>query len=100
MRKALSPALIKTVVDNAAALATTHLGCQFISEVLISGDGDKTAALEAVASLAEESDGENKDTGRLFKTLVQEGFFHNKDKTLHCKSPPIVLYFNGFINMF
>ena len=77
MCKVISPVLLKAVTENATALAQDTFGTQFISEVLISGQGlisrtcfpsalfvvyivankryvtgDKTAALEAVAALA------------------------------------------------
>ncbi|KAF3939539.1 hypothetical protein ABW19_dt0209888 [Dactylella cylindrospora] len=93
LRKALSPALIKAVEKHASTLATVPHGGQFISEVLISADGDKYKAIEAVVALAEEEDvQENKDLGRLLKTLVQEGFFNNKTKTINLCDPPIEFY--------
>ncbi|KAF3905498.1 hypothetical protein ABW20_dc0109206 [Dactylellina cionopaga] len=93
LRKALSPVLIKTVVSHAAELATVPAGCQFISEVLLSGDGDKSAAAAAVAALAEGPEArDNKDLGRLLKTLVQEGFFKNKTQTMQLSDPPIEFY--------
>ncbi|KAJ6259116.1 hypothetical protein Dda_6013 [Drechslerella dactyloides] len=93
LRKALSPTLLKTVVSHAEELATSHTGCQFISEVLISADGDKSEAAEKIAALAEGSEArENKDLGRLLKTLVQEGFFNNKTKTMQLSDPPIAFH--------
>ncbi|EPS40728.1 hypothetical protein H072_5381 [Dactylellina haptotyla CBS 200.50] len=93
LKKALSPALIKTVVSHAADLATAPAGSQFICEVLISADGDKSEAAEAVAALAEvEEARENKDLGRLLKTLVSEGFYKNKTQTMQLSDPPIEFY--------
>ncbi|KAF3909875.1 hypothetical protein ABW21_db0206470 [Orbilia brochopaga] len=90
LRKALSPALLKTVVSHAEELVTSHTGCQFVSEVLISADGDKSEAAETIAALAGGPEAkDNKDVGRLLKTLVQEGFFNNKTKTLQLSDPPI-----------
>lgn len=54
--------------------------------------GDKTAALEAVAALASSSrTTEESATGkqglyRVFKLLVQNGFFNNKEKKLEGES--------------
>ena len=83
LRKALSPALLKSVATNAADLATAPLGCQFASEVIIFAEGDRSAAAEAIAALAEgEGAKENKDLGRMLKNLVQEGFFNNKTQKI------------------
>ncbi|EWC48382.1 hypothetical protein DRE_02151 [Drechslerella stenobrocha 248] len=93
LRKALSPALLKAVATHASTLATSPAGCQFISEVLISADGDKSAAAEAIAASAEAPEAkDNKDLGRLLKTLVQEGFFNQKTKTMHLSDPSIEFY--------
>lgn len=59
-----------------------------IHQILI---GDKTAALEAVAALASsDNTSEESTTGkqslyRVFKLLVQNGFFNNKEKKLECE---------------
>ncbi|KAF3291129.1 pumilio domain member 6 [Orbilia oligospora] len=93
LRKALSPALLKSVATNAADLATTPLGCQFASEVIIFAEGDKAAAAEAIAALAEGEDAlENKDLGRMLKNLVQEGFFNNKTQKIQLSDPPVEFY--------
>ncbi|KAF3161222.1 pumilio domain member 6 [Orbilia oligospora] len=93
LRKALSPALLKSVATNAADLATIPLGCQFASEVIIFAEGDKAAAAEAIAALAEGEDAlENKDLGRMLKNLVQEGFFNNKTQKIQLSDPPVEFY--------
>ncbi|KAF3257149.1 pumilio domain member 6 [Orbilia oligospora] len=93
LRKALSPALLKSVVTNVADLATIPLGCQFASEVIIFAEGDKAAAAEAIAALAEGEDAlENKDLGRMLKNLVQEGFFNNKTQKIQLSDPPVEFY--------
>ncbi|EGX53311.1 hypothetical protein AOL_s00006g177 [Orbilia oligospora ATCC 24927] len=93
LRKALSPALLKSVATNAADLATTPLGCQFASEVIIFAEGDKAAAAEAIATFAEGEDAlENKDLGRMLKNLVQEGFFNNKTQKIQLSDPPVEFY--------
>ncbi|KAK6544402.1 pumilio domain member 6 [Orbilia ellipsospora] len=93
LRKALSPALLKSVISHAAELAAVPVGGQFISEVLISADGDKSTAAEAVAALAESPEAQdNKDLGRLLKTLVQEGFYKKETRSLELSAVPIEFY--------
>ncbi|KAK6363652.1 pumilio domain member 6 [Orbilia blumenaviensis] len=93
LRKAISPTLLKSVASHAADLVTSPLGCQFASEVIIFGEGDKSAAEEAIASLAEGEEAQsNKDLGRMLKNLVQEGFFNNKTKKIQLSDPPIEFY--------
>ncbi|KAK6531371.1 pumilio domain member 6 [Arthrobotrys megalospora] len=93
LRKALSPALLKSVATHAVDLATTPLGCQFASEVIIFAEGDRSAAAEAIATLAEgEEAKDNKDLGRMLKNLVQEGFFNNKTKEIQLSDPPVEFY--------
>ncbi len=48
----ISPSLIKTIAMDANTLSLSHLGCQFISEVLLGCVGEKDGALAAVAELA------------------------------------------------
>jgi pumilio family protein 6 len=52
LAKALSPYLLKAIEAAAADLVATSFGCQFITEVLFGAEGDKTAALKAVAETA------------------------------------------------
>ncbi|KAK6495302.1 pumilio domain member 6 [Arthrobotrys musiformis] len=93
LKKALSPALLKSVATHAADLATASLGCQFASEVIIFAEGDKSAAAEAIAALAQgEEAKENKDLGRMLKNLVQEGFFNNKTQKIQLSDPPVEFY--------
>ncbi|RVD84296.1 uncharacterized protein DFL_006055 [Arthrobotrys flagrans] len=93
LRKALSPAILKSVATHAADLATAPLGCQFASEVIIFAEGDKSAAAEAIAALAEGKEAkENKDLGRMLKNLVQEGFFNNKTQKIQLSDPPVEFY--------
>lgn len=80
--------MLKTVVAHASGLAKDPLGCQFISDVLLHADGDKSAALQSVAKLAEGPEAiENQTLGRMLKTLVAEGAFNKATKSMQCKSP-------------
>jgi pumilio family protein 6 len=52
LAKALSPYLLKAIAAGAADLVATSFGCQFVTEVLFGAEGDKSAALAAVAEAA------------------------------------------------
>merc|ERR1712098_16225 len=52
LAKALSPTLLKAIPAAASELAATSFGLQFLTEVLLAAEGDKTAALKAVAETA------------------------------------------------
>ncbi|KAJ5620554.1 hypothetical protein N7510_004538 [Penicillium lagena] len=89
--KAASPTLLELIAARADALLATSFGCQFIAEVLFEADGDKTAALSAVAEAAK-SQSETKDSasvGRLLKSLVQGGRFNSVEKTVEKVQPPL-----------
>lgn len=87
--KALSPALLGTIAAQAPALASSTMGCQLFTEVLLAAEGDKSAALDAVANLtsgdptSEEHIGQNASAGRLLKTLVQGGHYDPTAKQVH-----------------
>ncbi|DAA73095.1 TPA_exp: Uncharacterized protein A8136_5020 [Trichophyton benhamiae CBS 112371] len=88
---AASPALLECITNNAAALAETSFGARFITEVLFDSTGDKTAALEAVAGLAE-AEGDvlkSPNAGRMLKALVQGGRFNNATKKVEPVQPPL-----------
>lgn len=62
-----------------------------MTEVLFEADGDKTAALTAVA-VAAKSKPEVKDSafiGRMLKSLVQGGRFNNEAKVVEKVDPPL-----------
>lgn len=106
LAKALSPYLLTAISTAAADLVTTSFGCQFITEVLFGADGDKSAALAAVAETAggdpsyiETSSTEghatateisstaghiahNPSGGKTLKALVAGGRFDNKTKSI------------------
>ncbi|RKF53118.1 Pumilio homology domain family member 6 [Golovinomyces cichoracearum] len=52
LAKQLSPYLLKVIEIAASRLIMTSFGCQFVTEVLLGVQGDKTVALNAVAATA------------------------------------------------
>ncbi|KAB8238864.1 uncharacterized protein BDW43DRAFT_70133 [Aspergillus alliaceus] len=89
--KAASPTLLELIAARADSLLETSFGCQFISEVLFDADGDKSAALAAVATAAK-SRSDTKDSpfvGRLLKSLVQGGRFNSAEKVVEKVQPPL-----------
>lgn len=103
--KALSPYLLKAIESAASDLVSTSFGCQFITEVLFAADGDKSAALNAIAETAggdptwvapQVEEGKDAETtekppshiantpfgGKMLKSLVQGGRFDMKTKTI------------------
>ncbi|KAJ5587682.1 uncharacterized protein N7459_003447 [Penicillium hispanicum] len=95
--KAASPTLLALIAARAESLLETTFGCQFIGEVLFEADGDKSAALSAVAQAAKVKP-ETQDSaavGRLLKSLVQGGRFNPAEKTVEKVQPP--LNFHGLL---
>ncbi|KAJ5246834.1 hypothetical protein N7468_001817 [Penicillium chermesinum] len=95
--KAASPTLLEFIAARAETLMGSSFGCQFISEVLFEADGDKNAALAAVAKAAG-TKSETRDAvafGRLLKSLVQGGRFNPAQKTVEKVQPP--LNFHGLL---
>ncbi|KAE8348053.1 armadillo-type protein [Aspergillus coremiiformis] len=89
--KAASPTLLELIATCADSLLETSFGCQFIAEVLFDADGDKSAALSAVATAAK-TRSDTKDSpfvGRLLKSLVQGGRFNGVEKVVEKVQPPL-----------
>lgn len=89
--RAASPTLLQFIAARAEALMETSFGCQFMTEVLFDADGDKTAALTAVAE-AGKSKTEVKDSpyvGRMLKALVQGGRYNQQEKKIDKVDPPL-----------
>lgn len=89
--KAASQTLLDFIAATADALLETSFGCQFLAEVLFDSDGDKQAALSAVAAAAK-SKADVKDSpfvGRLLKSLVQGGRFNSAEKVVEKVQPPL-----------
>ncbi|KAG4440010.1 hypothetical protein IFR05_004524 [Cadophora sp. M221] len=102
LAKALSPTLLKAISAAASDLVSTSFGSQFITEVLFAAEGDKTAALNAVAEtaggdptyiqpLAAEGEGETDAPshlastphgGKMLKALIAGGRFDPKTKAV------------------
>ncbi|KAL3428008.1 pumilio domain-containing protein [Phlyctema vagabunda] len=99
LAKALSPFLLKAIASAASDLVTTTFGCQFIAEILFGAEGDKTAALEAIAATAAGDpnfvqpvvEGEEAEEpmphvaitpfgGKMIKTLIAGGRFDSKTR--------------------
>ncbi|KAI0599349.1 armadillo-type protein [Biscogniauxia sp. FL1348] len=110
---AMSPQLLAAIASSPMDLIATSFGSQLVTEALLSGIGDKTAALEAVASTAagdpnvetkeveEPSDGilpdfppqvhvsQTTHSGRMFKTLIAGGHFDKATRKIIPVDPPL-----------
>ena len=93
--KALSPPLLSLIAAKAGDLIQTSFGCQFITEVLLSSEGDKNEALKAVANLAgrEEPDLqaaiEVPAALRMLKALALGGRYNQNTKAVDANDPPL-----------
>jgi pumilio homology domain family member 6 len=103
LAKALSPFLLKAIEVASTDLVATAFGCQFVTEILFGAEGDKSAALNALAETAsgdpsyvqppvKEEGAENPEPpshiaslahcGRMFKSLIAGGHFDPKTKSI------------------
>ncbi|KZF26276.1 ARM repeat-containing protein [Xylona heveae TC161] len=93
--RAISPTLLSVTQSHASTMLETSFGCQFVTELLLGCDGDKEAALDAVADQAVGNPGkeghvaQSPAVGRMLKTLVQEGHFNSKTKEVVRVDPPL-----------
>ncbi|EQL29031.1 hypothetical protein BDFG_08292 [Blastomyces dermatitidis ATCC 26199] len=89
--KAASPTLLEFIAASADSLVESSFGCQFITEVLFSADGDRTAALAAIAATPTSKPEalEAPAAGRMLKALVQGGRFNSKTKSVEKVQPPL-----------
>lgn len=110
--KAISPYLLKPIEAAAADLVASPFGCQFITAVLLGAEGEKSAALQAIAETAsgdptfvqpppaEEEASEDAPPpashisttasgGRMLKSLIAGGRFDNKTKTIIPTTPAL-----------
>ncbi|KAI1322019.1 armadillo-type protein [Xylariaceae sp. FL0255] len=110
----LSPSLLAAIASSPQDLIATSFGCQLITESLLSGVGDKSAALEAIASTAggdpdskpvQEGDEPSDDFapalvapfhiskaphgGRMIKTLISGGRFDKTTRKVIPCDPPL-----------
>ena len=104
---AMSAPLLAAVASSPKDLVASSFGCQFVTDVLLSATGDKTAALEAVASTAAgdptPTESENVDPlypppphvsltphgGKMFKTLIAGGRFDKAAGAVQRVDPPL-----------
>ncbi|KAI8629255.1 armadillo-type protein [Xylariaceae sp. FL1651] len=112
---ALSPSLLAAIASSPQDLIATSFGCQLVSEALLSGVGDKSEALEAIASTAEGDPESGSDEhggvksldeavaafpppphpsktphgGRMFKTLIAGGHFDKATRKIIPCDPPL-----------
>ncbi|OJJ49679.1 hypothetical protein ASPZODRAFT_89046 [Penicilliopsis zonata CBS 506.65] len=89
--QAASPTLLEFIAAAADSLLDTSFGCQFVTEVLFDGTGDKSAALGAIATAAK-SKADTQDAafvGRLLKSLVQGGRFNSAEKKVEKVQPAL-----------
>ncbi|KAK4158213.1 armadillo-type protein [Chaetomidium leptoderma] len=104
---AMSQPLLAAVATSPTDLVATSFGCQFITDVLLSATGDKTAALEAVALAAAgnptPAQSEDADPlypppphislaphgGKMFKTLIAGGRFDKAAGAIKRVDPPL-----------
>jgi pumilio family protein 6 len=94
----LSSPFISLIAERAGELIQSSFGCQFIQDVLIGADGDKTPALDAIlAALAREDLQEvvvSPPVGRMLKALVHSGHFNPATKAIEVCEPAL-----GFADM-
>ncbi|KAH9891530.1 ARM repeat-containing protein [Xylariomycetidae sp. FL2044] len=109
---AMSPPLLAAIESSPLDLISTPFGSQMVTEALLSGIGDKTAALLAVASAAAgdpDDDGEQAEpsdemmaddgpsihiskashAGRMFKTLIAGGRYNKASGKVVPIEPPL-----------
>lgn len=103
---AASPLLLEAIATSARDIVSTSFGCQFVVDVILGADGDKTQALQAIAETAagDPSTPENPDelyssqyphpaqtswAERMFKTLIQGGRFDKATKKIQVVEPPL-----------
>jgi len=86
LMSALSPPILSAIVSHVEVLVQSSFGCSLITEALITGVGEKAAAMAAVANLASGDPAEEKHianspaAGRMLKVLVTGGHFDHRTK--------------------
>ena len=89
----ISPYLLPIVEQRAAELSTLGYGCQFITEVLLECQGDKSTAVNAVANIASgdlssaEHVVHNPAVGKMLRALVSGGKFDFETKKINLTEP-------------
>ncbi|KIW06927.1 uncharacterized protein PV09_02593 [Verruconis gallopava] len=91
----LSPSYIATVAANASTLIKDSYGCQFIASVMLSAQGDKSAAVEAIVDQVsgdpteEDHPAQLAHAGRLLRSLVNGGHYDPKQKQVVVTAPDL-----------
>ncbi|KAG5359954.1 Pumilio-like proteiny domain family member 6 [Yarrowia sp. C11] len=86
INKGMSPLILEAIANHAYELMNDTLGSQFISEALLSCDGDKSEAIDALMEiLSADPAGDNHvikqpNAQRALRTLIQQGHWNNKEK--------------------
>lgn len=102
---AMSPQLLSALAASPKDLVYTSFGCQFVTDVLLSATGDKSGALEAIASTAAGDPAAKIDVemyppplphismtphgGKMLKTLLAGGRFDRKEGAVKRIDPPL-----------
>ena len=100
LARSISPQLISLITTRAASLLQTSFGCIFIQEVLLGGEGDKSAALNAILDILDSEDEALRKAlpmthvGRMLKALVLSGRFNFDTKAIETCKPAL-----GFADM-
>ncbi|AOW07310.1 armadillo-type protein [Yarrowia lipolytica] len=95
INKGMSPLILEAIANNAYELMNDTLGSQFISEALLSCDGDKSEAIAALMEvLSADPAGDNHvikqpNAQRALRTLIQQGHWNNKEKKVVKVETPI-----------
>ncbi len=89
--EAISQSLLDFIASQAVTLAQSSFGCQFMTEVLVGGIGEKQKALEALLDVVGEGSAvvDTPAFGRLLKTLVQGGRFDAATKKVAPVEAPL-----------
>ncbi|EKJ78797.1 hypothetical protein FPSE_01035 [Fusarium pseudograminearum CS3096] len=101
---AISPQLISVIAEVPSDITATAFGCQFVTDVLLSGVGDKQQALEAIAQSASGNPSEEPSEddlqpqvhisrtphgGRMLKSLIQGGKYDKAAGKIIPVDPPL-----------
>ncbi|CAZ80289.1 unnamed protein product [Tuber melanosporum] len=100
LRTHFSQPFLQCIAEHAEELIRDSFGCQFITEVLLGSTGDKSPALQALASTAAGNpktadDGDDPHVvntaavGRMYKTLVTGGHYSSKENKVISITPPL-----------
>ena len=89
--EAMSQPLLDLIASQAGTLAESSFGCQFMTEILLGGIGEKKNALAAVLGVVDISSVviETPAFSRLLKTLVQGGRFDPATKKIVPADTPL-----------